>query len=208
MTSISPYHSPALHLTVPHLLGGPLAALGYELTNRNHPNRLDAALSRPGRFDVHIAFTSAEPSQAEALFRHFYPLTDCVDQDDIEGADEKASLCITTRPKIDALAERFVASIFPSGEKDRVGGKEGATVSMASLQGYLLKHKEDPRAAADQAAEWATNLGNELQGSANKPKPQKKQEEAAVADEGDASVAATEKDGASVPEPESIQHGT
>lgn len=39
----------------------------------NHLERLDPALSRPGRMDVWIEFKNASPWQAEALFRNFFP---------------------------------------------------------------------------------------------------------------------------------------
>ena len=39
----------------------------------NHPERLDAALLRPGRVDRRIAFDNANPEQAERLFLRFFP---------------------------------------------------------------------------------------------------------------------------------------
>ena len=39
----------------------------------NHLERLDPALSRPGRMDVWVEFKNASPWQAEALFRNFFP---------------------------------------------------------------------------------------------------------------------------------------
>lgn len=42
----------------------------------NHLERLDPALSRPGRMDVWIEFKNASPWQAEALFRNFFPSAD------------------------------------------------------------------------------------------------------------------------------------
>lgn len=42
----------------------------------NHLERLDPALSRPGRMDVWIEFKNASPWQAEALFRNFFPSSD------------------------------------------------------------------------------------------------------------------------------------
>jgi chaperone BCS1 len=151
------------------------------LTYRNHPDRLDHALSRPGRLDVHMAFTSAEPSQARALFLHFYPLEEFeVDpismsisssssirithqaSSEKEISTDKRGPIITCQADIDALADKFTQAIFPEGEKGKVGGIQGATVSMASLQGYLLKYKEDPQDAAGLAAEWAKEMSHEV----------------------------------------------
>ncbi|KAG1751425.1 uncharacterized protein EDB91DRAFT_1234814 [Suillus paluster] len=42
----------------------------------NHLERLDPALSRPGRMDVWVEFKNSSKWQAEALFRNFFPSTD------------------------------------------------------------------------------------------------------------------------------------
>jgi mitochondrial chaperone BCS1 len=42
----------------------------------NHLDRLDPALSRPGRMDVWVEFKNASKWQAEALFRNFFPSAD------------------------------------------------------------------------------------------------------------------------------------
>ena len=42
----------------------------------NHLERLDPALSRPGRMDVWVEFKHASKWQAEALFRNFFPSTE------------------------------------------------------------------------------------------------------------------------------------
>ena len=42
----------------------------------NHLERLDPALSRPGRMDVWVEFKNASRWQAEALFRNFFPSTE------------------------------------------------------------------------------------------------------------------------------------
>jgi chaperone BCS1 len=44
--------------------------------HRNHPERLDPALGRAGRFDVRVPFFDATPAQAHALYEHFYPLSE------------------------------------------------------------------------------------------------------------------------------------
>ena len=50
----------------------------------NHLERLDPALSRPGRMDVWIEFKNASPWQAEALFRNFFPCA----EDEVEAIVE------------------------------------------------------------------------------------------------------------------------
>ncbi|KAF8625116.1 hypothetical protein AX15_005540 [Amanita polypyramis BW_CC] len=68
-------------------LDGVAAAEGRVLfATTNHLERLDPALSRPGRMDVWVEFKNASKWQAEALFRNFFPSTE--DEKD-EPADEE-----------------------------------------------------------------------------------------------------------------------
>lgn len=130
--------------------------------NRNHPERLDPALSRAGRFDVRLTFSDAIPCQARALFLHFYPLADFQQTEHADDMSrEKVSLGISSQDDLDALADDFAAAVFPTGNANEVGGKSDVGVSMAALQGYLLQHKEDPRKAVDDAGEWARGLERE-----------------------------------------------
>ncbi|KAF8345503.1 P-loop containing nucleoside triphosphate hydrolase protein [Amanita rubescens] len=58
-------------------LDGVAAAEGRILfATTNHLERLDPALSRPGRMDVWVEFRNASRWQAEALFRNFFPSTE------------------------------------------------------------------------------------------------------------------------------------
>lgn len=70
----------------------------------NHPEKLDAALIRPGRADIKLYIGNATKDQAYRLFIRFYP------------KDQK-------------LGEKF-AELIPDKK-----------VSMATLQGHLMKHK-------------------------------------------------------------------
>lgn len=53
----------------------------------NHLDRLDPALSRPGRMDVWVEFKNASKWQAEALFRNFFPST----EDDVVDAEPEVA---------------------------------------------------------------------------------------------------------------------
>ena len=114
---------------------------------RNHPDRLDPALVRPGRFDVQVAFQDATPDQALGLFKHLYPADEFIDQ-----PSEKSSI---TETQYNELAAQFVHGVFGTGDADDL------KVSMAALQGYLLKHKNKPEAAVEGVAEWAKVLWDE-----------------------------------------------
>ncbi|CAE6454255.1 unnamed protein product [Rhizoctonia solani] len=91
----------------------------------NHPERLDQALSRPGRMDVKIEYFHSTQWQAEQLFRLFYPL----------GQE-------TEKSSLDKHAQEF-ASAVPEQK-----------LSVAQLQGYLMRYKGQPEQAAQNVAKW------------------------------------------------------
>ncbi len=84
----------------------------------NHPERLDAALVRPGRVDKKIELGNATRSQARRLYGWFY-----------QG-------CGLTDARIDELAERFASQVTE------------CKVCMAAVQEHLLRHRGAPEAAA------------------------------------------------------------
>ncbi|WWD00331.1 hypothetical protein V866_007243 [Kwoniella sp. B9012] len=138
----------------------------------NHPDRLDSALSRPGRFDVQLSFKNATFEQAKALFKHFFPLSDFINIPKSENMidDEKMTEdegLIRSEEELDELAHQFAQGIFhPSTsiaetEDDKLEVEVEFGVSMAALQGYLLTHKKTPRLAACKAQEWSNTLRKE-----------------------------------------------
>ncbi|CAE6442542.1 unnamed protein product [Rhizoctonia solani] len=139
-------------------LDGVAAAEGRLLfATTNHIERLDPALSRPGRMDVWVDFKNASRWQAEEIFKNFFPSKpptapeDEPNLDDPEQAKAEAKRRLRdTRalvPRLDVeeiaqLAKRFAEQI-PEDE-----------LSVASLQGYLLKNKTRPRESVDEVADW------------------------------------------------------
>jgi len=127
----------------------------------NHVERLDPALSRPGRMDVHIEFGLASKWQAAQLFRSFYPAynnkSEPAPVNTTSSSSETAPLLSKsgpvarvklsnpsselspaarmprmTREALNELAEQFAAAM-PDGE-----------FSMAQLQGLLMGFKSRP----------------------------------------------------------------
>lgn len=194
----------------------------------NHLERLDPALSRPGRMDVWIEFRNASKWQAEALFRNFFPSVSPEDEAGVNGDDiildpgELEGIEIPTEPPVPltphSTGGSSSSSFWPSPSTSSVsltsssassekpkraklspgdfGAKNAAYMpppvedhiadarhsakpldpmtlarlakqfadsipeevfSVASLQGYLLKNKSQPEAAARDAAEWVTS---------------------------------------------------
>lgn len=185
----------------------------------NHLERLDPALSRPGRMDVWVEFKNASKWQAELLFRNFFPSTD---EDDVVIEGELEGIELPTPPSPSAQSPSGFSSLFSSGSmpstpvtltsmstpptpEGKATGKakasfidnslrnqaylpppvddeiaqhsakplDGQTLarlakmfadaipeeefSVAALQGYLLKNKSRPEAAAEEAAGWVVS---------------------------------------------------
>ncbi|KAJ6561206.1 P-loop containing nucleoside triphosphate hydrolase protein [Mycena vulgaris] len=143
-------------------LDGVAAAEGRLLfATTNHIERLDPALSRPGRMDVWVNFTHATKWQAEGIFKCFFPFkpaTVAAPSENASGAEatdasqknlplpkRKASahaIPLLSEAEISELAKKF-SSAIPEDE-----------LSVAALQGYLLKNKTRPRECVDEVEEW------------------------------------------------------
>jgi chaperone BCS1 len=141
-------------------LDGVAAAEGRLLfATTNHIERLDPALSRPGRMDVWIDFKHATGFQAEGIFRNFFPVATSKPAPStsspspspsanssgprlgIRGRASSAN-AILNEDELDKLAKAFAAAI-PENE-----------FSVASLQGYLLKNKSRPRQCVSEVDQW------------------------------------------------------
>ncbi|KIK45543.1 hypothetical protein CY34DRAFT_10308 [Suillus luteus UH-Slu-Lm8-n1] len=142
-------------------LDGVAAAEGRLLfATTNHIERLDPALSRPGRMDVWVNFTHATKWQAEGIFKCFFPSkpagvtttspseessTDVdTSQKNLPLPKRKApshTIPVLDETEISELAKRF-ADAIPENE-----------LSVAALQGYLLKNKVRPRECVDEVAQ-------------------------------------------------------
>lgn len=119
----------------------------------NYPNKLDEALRRPGRFDVHVPFTHATPEQASDLYKHFYPpsASPTISSPHATEIDEKSLIptaTITDQAEVDRRADQFAQIIEKAGIK----------VSIAVIQGFLLLYKKDPIMALERAEKWAEGI--------------------------------------------------
>jgi len=150
-------------------LDGVAAAEGRLLfATTNHIERLDPALSRPGRMDVWVNFRNATKWQAEGIFRCFFPSKpssqqtaaaspsspspsavvdpkDPISQENLPVPKRKRNAILSpslSEGEIASLAKRF-ADAIPDDE-----------FSVASLQGYLLKNKTRPRECVDEVEAW------------------------------------------------------
>ncbi|OCF57802.1 hypothetical protein L486_05267 [Kwoniella mangroviensis CBS 10435] len=119
----------------------------------NWKDKIDPALCRPGRCDVWVEFKHATREQARDLFIHFFRArlrSDPHNPVDItsnsnantEKPFNSASPHTDNGEDLLALGEKFAGAIPKS------------TVSVSALQGYLVRYKRDPHAAAEHVGKW------------------------------------------------------
>ncbi|KAF5331372.1 hypothetical protein D9611_011898 [Ephemerocybe angulata] len=107
-------------------LDGVAAAEGRLLfATTNHLEKLDPALSRPGRMDVWIEFKNASRWQAEALFRNFFPC-DEGDEEEENAAKESQEVIERREREVDEAMKSIkveMASSAPSPADSRRGSR-------------------------------------------------------------------------------------
>ncbi|KAJ9226800.1 hypothetical protein DTO027B5_3195 [Paecilomyces variotii] len=123
----------------------------------NHIEKLDAALLRPGRIDMSIAFNYSDTDTIRDLYFAIYG-DETRQQQQGKSGSPRSSPCEKAKShlrhglsneQVKELAAEF-ASVVPSGE-----------FSPAEIQGYLLKHKHEPEKAVQTAAEWVQSVRND-----------------------------------------------
>jgi len=95
----------------------------------NHLERLDPALSRPGRMDVWVEFKNASKYQAEGLFRNFFP----AHEDDIEITTESTPVDSDGSPSL-SRTESMISSVSSSATTS-------TNVSTPSSKSALISHE-------------------------------------------------------------------
>ncbi|KAL1938219.1 hypothetical protein VTO73DRAFT_11863 [Trametes versicolor] len=178
-------------------LDGVAAAEGRLLfATTNHIERLDPALSRPGRMDVWVNFKHATKWQAQGIFKCFFPArssgaptagapAESSAAAGPAGADatvSAANIAVSKRKRaahaipllsedeISELAKRF-ADAIPENE-----------LSVAALQGYLLRNKTRPRECVDEVPAWVISE-REMREKLKKEKEEREAKEKKEAEE-------------------------
>ena len=116
----------------------------------NFPENLDAALRRPGRFDVDLRFDFATHEQAMDIYKHFYAPIPHI----FEEADDSSPSYMCSDPEksqVNDEAEHF-ANVIAEAE---------IQVSIAMIQAFLLLYKREPEIVQEKVAEWAAGIRTE-----------------------------------------------
>jgi chaperone BCS1 len=145
-------------------VGAQEGRLLFATTNRYEA--LDPALKRPGRMDVHVEFKLASQYQAGELFKRFYSPESAAPNKGKSASDEgkngedsgysspvREKLVDVELPGPPPRKELDPAELALMSEmfKVKVPDRE---ISMASLQGYLMRYKDRPYDAIGWVSEW------------------------------------------------------
>lgn len=136
----------------------------------NHVEKLDKALIRPGRVDMIVEFGRADSGMTAAIFRAIFAR---LDGDEAPPSSSPSSLSssssMATREAAEKLVDPEVLKRLAREEERRQKEDDERVEAMAlefaakipshefspaELQGHLLRHKRDPRAAIDKAEEF------------------------------------------------------
>ena len=146
----------------------------------NKPKELDSALIRPGRVDMHSPFTLPGKEELREMFQSMYSGLDKLMESSIAAREAAISESQETREKLgedtsnrdeehesSSDDESLLKSIRAEKHEMRVDAEElnrlaerfadalpENKLSLAAVQGYLLRFKHDPRAAVDHAEAW------------------------------------------------------
>ncbi|KAK5683148.1 hypothetical protein LTS10_004679 [Elasticomyces elasticus] len=134
----------------------------------NYPEKLDAALVRPGRVDRKVGFRLAMKEQVRELFLRMYAASDelpeagtipsgpiangntkssSVASKQANGDEKRAEsaedeLALLTRPELEELAHEFAGHVPDS------------KFTPAEVQNLLMRHRKEPRVALAKVDEW------------------------------------------------------
>ncbi|KAF1931335.1 uncharacterized protein M421DRAFT_99193 [Didymella exigua CBS 183.55] len=114
----------------------------------NTPEQLDAALIRPGRVDLQVAFTLATDDQIRETFMRMYSQTpgEQTSGGRLPSSKSRPVSRITDPKTLEEMAREFAAQL-PSDK-----------FSPAEIQGYLLMRKKDPRRALKDVENWRDEM--------------------------------------------------
>jgi chaperone BCS1 len=125
----------------------------------NHPEKLDAALVRPGRVDRKIGFTLAMKDEVQELFVRMYRVSDEESEDEISTTNSKhSSLGNGSASRVNGDTKHTGNDAEVEGLEDLA--KEFAalipddTFTPAEIQNHLMRYKNEPREAVRTAEEW------------------------------------------------------
>lgn len=154
----------------------------------NHPEKLDAALVRPGRVDRKVEFRLAMKQQVRELFVRMYSVAD--GEEDEQPAPPKlkpsalikAAAATNGHAKVPHPGEKqasYTSEQLDTMAEEFTGHIPDDTFTPAEIQNHLMRWKKEPSTAISTVDKWKTEVLEE------KEKQRKKVEEEAEDDDDD-----------------------
>jgi chaperone BCS1 len=125
----------------------------------NHPEKLDAALVRPGRVDRKIGFTLAMKVEVQELFVRMYRVSEEDSEDEIPTTNSKHSTlgngsATVTKGDIKHTVDTTEVEGLEDLAKGFAEQIPDDTFTPAEIQNHLMRYKNDPREAVRTVEEW------------------------------------------------------
>lgn len=175
---LGPNRQPATGISLSGLLNaidGVASAEGRVLImTTNHPEKLDAALVRPGRVDRKVEFQLAMKEQISELFVRMYAASDQVPDIEVklDGRVANGRAKLDGLPKTNGHSNGNGHSKGPSENQlsglsefdienlavEFAGHVPDNTFTPAEIQNHLMKYKKEPRTAVELAEKWTQDL--------------------------------------------------
>ncbi|KAK4501099.1 hypothetical protein PRZ48_006905 [Zasmidium cellare] len=143
----------------------------------NHPEKLDAALVRPGRVDRRVEFKLAMKQQISELFMRTYAASDQIPETmdpvvnkTLANGSAKANGHANGKPVEHGHSENQLAGMSERDLEELAvefaGHIPDDTFTPAEIQNHLMRYKKEPRTAVELAEKWVTELLAEKEQSA------------------------------------------
>jgi chaperone BCS1 len=125
----------------------------------NHPEKLDAALVRPGRVDRKIGFTLAMKVEVQELFIRMYRVSDEDSEDEVSATKSKHTIsgngsAAHTNGDIKHTVDTAEVEGLEDLAKEFADQIPDDTFTPAEIQNHLMRYKNDPREAVKTVEEW------------------------------------------------------
>ena len=172
----NPNRAPGTGISLSGLLNAIDGVASHEgrvlIMTTNHPEKLDAALVRPGRVDRRVQFTMAGREQIRELFYRMYVSTN-------KGDSSKQILDVPVNGSVNGSANGRIGNghvKYASLKEDPATISDAAlhelaidfaaqvpddTFTPAEIQNHLMKYKKEPREAVQNVEEWIKEMMSE-----------------------------------------------
>jgi chaperone BCS1 len=141
-----------------NVLDGPASVDGrLVVMTSNSPDSLDAALLRPGRIDSKVLFGYTNREVSGQIFMHIFTKTAdeiLLASKDDDGEEKEEGEDWPSNTTTDNLSPSALLAM----SKDFAACIPDTKVSPAEIQGFLMRHRDDPAAAVANADAWAREL--------------------------------------------------